>query len=86
MRAKYLIATGLALLTPVAAPASEKITYTYDAKGRLTQVQHAGGQTDGLTSSYQFDAADNRTASQVTGARPRMIVVPLGGLRPIPTG
>lgn len=82
MRAKHIIAAALALL-PAAAFAGETITYTYDAKGRLTNVAHAGGPANGLSSTYTFDAADNRATSQVTGARGRVIVVPLNGFTPI---
>lgn len=85
MSAKHIIAVGLALL-PAITGAAETVTYSYDAKGRLTKVQHTGGRNNGMISNYAFDAADNRTASKVAGARARMIVVPLGGLRPIPTG
>lgn len=85
MRAKYLIALGLSVL-PSVASADETITYSYDAKGRMTKVQHVGGRTSGLTSTYAFDAADNRKSSEITVAAGRIVVVPLGGLRPIPTG
>ncbi len=83
MRAKHIIAAGLALL-PATAFAGETVTYSYDAKGRLTQAAHAGGPASGVTSNYQFDAADNRTRVRVTGAVPQLIVVPLNGLTVIP--
>ena len=86
MRAILIFAASAAALVSAAAQAGETVTYSYDAKGRLTQVQHAGGPTDGLTSSYAFDAADNRSSSQVTGVK-QMIVVPSGsGFLIIPTG
>lgn len=85
MRLRVTTVAALALL-PSIATAAETTTYIYDVKGRLTNVTHTGGRNDGMTSTYQFDAADNRTIQQVTGARGRVIVVPLGGLRPIPTG
>lgn len=86
MRYFALGCSVIATMVSAAQVAAETITYSYDAKGRLTQVQHAGGRNDGLASNYAFDAADNRTSSQVIGARARVIVVPLGGVRPIPTG
>lgn len=48
MRACYLAATALALL-PTVAMAGETITYTYDAKGRLIGVVHAGERWLGLS-------------------------------------
>lgn len=49
------------------AYASETITYTYDAKGRLVKVEHAGTTNDGVTAEYSHDKADNRTNVTVTG-------------------
>lgn len=83
MRAKHIIVAGLALL-PAVASAAETVTYSYDAKGRLTRVAHAGGREDGETSTYAFDAADNRASVTVNGARPPVVVVPLGGFTMIP--
>ena len=85
MRARLIIAAVLAL-SPTLTAAAETITYSYDAKGRLTQVAHVGGRNDRLTSSYAFDAADNRTAARVSGAPGHVIIVPLGSLRTIPIG
>lgn len=96
MRVRHIIAAGLALL-PAAAFAGETVTYTYDAKGRLTQVAHSGSINNGQTSTYAFDAADNRVSYAVAGAssqpggsstppssaQPRLVVVPLNGLTPI---
>lgn len=60
--------TALALLAASAAEASETITYSYDARGRLIQVSHSGTVNDGIVSSYSYDRADNRTnATQGTG-------------------
>lgn len=84
MRIRYFIAAGLALL-PAIAGAAETLAYSYDARGRLVTVQHNGGRNNGLASTYSFDAADNRTRTQTTGARGNIIVVPLGRLRLIPT-
>ena len=59
-----------AALAAAAGPAlaAETITYTYDAKGRLVQVHHAGSVNNNVTTTYTLDHADNRTARQVTGA------------------
>ena len=75
-----------ALGLPTIASAAETVTYQYDAKGRLTQVHHAGGPSDGTVATYVFDAADNRTSVTINGATPQVIVVPLDGLTVIPIG
>ena len=85
MRARYLAAAALALL-PSLASASETTNYSYDAKGRLVIVTHAGGPNDGASTTYAFDAADNRTSVTINGATPQVIVVPLDGLTVIPIG
>ena len=43
------------------AYASETTTYTYDSRGRLVKVEHAGTVNDGVTTQYGLDKADNRT-------------------------
>lgn len=53
------IAALTVLMLAAPALASETITYTYDAAGRLTQVQHSGSANNGLTVQYQLDKADN---------------------------
>jgi len=50
------------------AMASETISYTYDAKGRLVQAAHSGTVNDNVVANYSFDAADNRKTMNVTGA------------------
>jgi len=50
------------------ARASETISYTYDAKGRLILVQHAGTVNNNVIANYTFDVADNRKNLKVTGA------------------
>jgi len=55
------------LLIGAAAFAAETITYTYDARGRLVTVVHSGGPSDGKTTTYSLDDADNRTAKATTG-------------------
>ena len=94
-----LVASATALV-PVAASASETINFGYDAKGRLVSVAHAGTVNGGLTATYVFDPADNRTDVAVSGATAsppptsppdsppvqsgRIVVVPLNGLTVIP--
>jgi YD repeat-containing protein len=51
-----------------AALASETITYTYDAKGRLVKVERSGTVNNGVTTQYIHDKADNRSNVTVTGS------------------
>ncbi len=58
---------GLCLVgTAIAAWATETITYTYDARGRLMKVERKGSVNNNVTTEYQFDKADNRTKVIVT--------------------
>lgn len=54
---------------PVASTATETITYSYDAKGRLVKVVHTGTVNNGVTKEYTHDKADNRKKVKVTGAQ-----------------
>lgn len=56
------------LFGAVAASATETITYTYDARGRLIQVNHSGSVNNGVQTSYTQDKVDNRTNVTTTGA------------------
>jgi YD repeat-containing protein len=51
-----------------AAAATETITYTYDAKGRLVKVERSGSVNNGVTTQYTHDHADNRSNVTVTGS------------------
>lgn len=73
MRSTLMLAIGtagliacLSLSSPVQA--TETITYTYDAQGRLVRVVRSGTVNNGETVEYQQDRADNRTQKQTTGA------------------
>lgn len=44
-----------------AALASETITYTYDARGRLVKVERKGTVNNNVSADYKYDKADNRT-------------------------
>ena len=60
-------ALGLvAVSSPVSA--SETITYTYDARGRLVQVVHSGTVNNGVTVQYEHDKANNRKTVTTTGS------------------
>lgn len=55
------------LLLGVAAYAAETITYKYDARGRLVQVNHSGTVNNTIVTNYSYDKADNRTLKNTTG-------------------
>lgn len=65
---KLILALCSAGLLSSAADASEIITYSYDAKGRLVRVQHSGGPASGVDKQYSYDKADNRQQVVVGGA------------------
>src|SRR5438128_1369898 len=54
------------LALPSPTKASETITYSYDALGRLVTVARSGTVNNGVSSSYTYDQADNRTNVTVT--------------------
>ncbi|EZP56497.1 hypothetical protein BW41_00643 [Sphingomonas sp. RIT328] len=56
----------VSLSLTVSATASETVRNTYDAKGRLTNVD--GSNSGSGSRVYSFDKADNRTRMQNTGA------------------
>jgi hypothetical protein len=60
------IAGALMASSPVSA--AETTTYTYDARGRVVHAARAGSVNNGITTSYQFDKADNRVAVTTSGA------------------
>ncbi len=60
--------TAATLLCSTAAEATETISYSYDARGRLIQVERTGTVNNGVTTSYVLDKADNRTSKTTTGS------------------
>lgn len=56
-----MAALAVGLLCSSAASATETITYTYDARGRLIKVVHTGTVNNNNQACYQYDKADNRT-------------------------
>ena len=60
----------LLLTTSLASPALavETITYSYDARGRLIQVARTGTVNNNVTTTHQYDKADNRTNKTTTGS------------------
>jgi hypothetical protein len=59
---------GLAMAATAPEMGNETITYTYDARGRLTNVTHAGSVNNNLQANYTYDKADNRETVNVTGS------------------
>lgn len=62
---------GMAALTGIAAAtlASETVTYTYDAKGRLVKVVRTGTVNNNVQTEYTHDKAGNRKQVKVTGSQ-----------------
>lgn len=59
---------ALPLLGSATSSASETVTYTYDAKGRLVKVVHTGTVNNGIQTTYTHDKADNRKNTTTTGS------------------
>lgn len=68
MRNFICAAAFAACLSSSFAHAAETISYTYDAKGRLVKVVHAGTMNNGVQTVYEHDKADNRKKVITTGA------------------
>lgn len=58
----------LVILLGAAAYASETLTYTYDARGRLVSVNRSGSINNNVVTNYVYDKADNRTLKNTTGS------------------
>ena len=54
--------------TPAMLQATETITYTYDAKGRLKTVVRTGTVNNNVTTNYTHDKANNRKNVTVTNS------------------
>ena len=61
MRAGATVALSALLVAAVPSHASETITYSYDALGRLVKVARAGTVNAGATECYAYDPASNRS-------------------------
>lgn len=62
-----LVVGGTLLALAGFAGATETITYSYDAKGRLILVSHSGSVNNNVSANYTYDPADNRKNVKVTG-------------------
>jgi YD repeat-containing protein len=66
MKVREAILFALSALGVAAtAYASETITYTYDARGRLIRVVHNGSVNNNVSANYSYDKADNRNSVNV---------------------
>lgn len=88
------LSLALVVLVPAPVRASDTIAYTYDARGRLTKVTHAGSMNNGVVITYAFDKAGNRLTKVTSEGGPNVpsasgqgLVVPIigGALVPIPS-
>ncbi len=61
-------ALAASISIPAQVLATETVTYTYDAKGRLVKVVRLGTVNNGVTTEYTHDKADNRKKVKTTGA------------------
>jgi YD repeat-containing protein len=61
---KVLLAIAVGALAATAM-ASETISYSYDARGRLVQVKHSGSVNNNVSANYSYDKADNRATVNV---------------------
>jgi ABC-type glycerol-3-phosphate transport system substrate-binding protein len=61
-----LAAVTACLACSSAASATETVTYTYDARGRVVKVVHTGTVNNNVQTCYKLDKADNRTNVKVT--------------------
>jgi YD repeat-containing protein len=67
MRTTKFALTALALsLFALTASATETITHTYDARGRLIKVVHTGTVNNNNQVCYKLDKAGNRTNKKST--------------------
>lgn len=68
MNSKKFMAIGAGCICASgAAHASQAVSYTYDALGRLAESQIQSGPGSGTTQVFQYDAAGNRLQYQVSG-------------------
>ncbi len=63
-----IVCASMAILSGSGAMAAETVTYTYDAKGRLTKVTLSGGPNHGAKTEYEHDKASNRKRVKTSGA------------------
>ena len=65
---RAFLALVVLILVGAAAYAAETITYKYDARGRLIQVNRIGSVNNNVVTNYTYDKADNRKTKTTSGA------------------
>jgi YD repeat-containing protein len=65
---RAFLALVILILVGAAAYAAETITYKYDARGRLIQVNRTGSVNNTIVTDYTYDKADNRKTKTTSGA------------------
>jgi hypothetical protein len=63
---KAVAAFIIILVLGAAAYATENITYTYDARGRLVRVSHTGSINNNVVTNYIYENASNRALKNTT--------------------
>lgn len=61
------ILAGMLLAGATSVSASETVTYTYDALGRLTNSASSGSVNNGVSTTINYDPAGNRSNYAVVG-------------------
>jgi len=79
----------MASMAVTRADASETITYSYDALGRLTQASSSGTVNNGLSIATAYDNANNRSSHTVSGSTKsgngtKVVVLPINGFTVMP--
>jgi hypothetical protein len=65
----FLSCISIFIIIPATATrASETVSYSYDAKGRLIRVVHTGTINNNVQTTYSHDKADNRKNTTTTGS------------------
>lgn len=54
-------AVAAVAVVAISVNAQETINYQYDARGRLTKVEHRGTVNNNVSAEYRYDKGDNRT-------------------------
>jgi RHS Repeat len=68
MKKYQVIALVAFFALPSVVQATETITYSYDARGRLVKVVRAGTVNNNVQTVYTHDKANNRKTVVVTGS------------------
>lgn len=68
MKMHMCIALVLAAIPSSAALATETISYSYDAQGRLIRLVKSGSVNNGAAVQYTYDQAGNRVRVTATGS------------------